>query len=105
MRRSSDGLRFLSFLCWVCFAWVIAAEVGLLPRLVETIWLRWQVLLVAGLACWVGAERFADMKCRCCGAPDVLVRALFTPSRELLCGRCLNWKPSLHTTTDSAEVR
>lgn len=93
MKRTQDICRLLSILCGLAFVWRIAAEVDVLPLLVESDLLRWQVTLVTGVFLWVMADRLADLHCRCCGSDAVLVRGLFSASRELLCRRCLSWNP------------
>jgi hypothetical protein len=94
MKRIEDLCRLGSIVCALVFVWAIAAEMDLLPALVESVWLRWQVALVAGLVLWVVAEGLADVRCRCCGSDRVLVRSLFTKSHEPLCRQCLAWRPS-----------
>ena len=94
-------IRRASLICWAIFAWAIAAELDLLPRLGEATWCRWQVGLLAGLALWTTGDRLAECRCRCCGAREVLLRALLTRSHELLCYRCLRWDPSLNAQAPS----
>ena len=95
-------LQVASLTCWAISGWAIAAELDLLPRLGELAWFRWQVSLLAGLALWSSADRLAECRCRCCGASEVLLRALLTRSHELLCHRCLRWNPSLNAQVPSA---
>lgn len=93
MNRTIDALRITSCVCWALFAWAIAAELDFLPVLGEDFWWRWQVMLLAGIVLWATADGLADLRCRCCGASEVLLRALLTRSHELLCLRCLRWDP------------
>ena len=104
MKRTISSLHFGSFLCWGLFAWAIAAEIDFLPRLGEAVWLRWQVGLLAGLVLRVSGDWLAEWRCRCCGAEEVLLRALVTRSRELLCHRCLHWNPSPSASVSSAPL-
>lgn len=97
MRRTRDALRFVSIVTGALFFWSVAAEMDVLPALITATWWRWQFPLLMAVVFWVTADRLAELRCRCCGARDVLVRALFTRSRELLCERCLRWNPSLET--------
>lgn len=94
MRRTVNGLRMGGVVCWAAFAWAIAAEVQLLPRLADWVWLRWQVLLLGGLVLRVSGERLAELQCRCCGAREVFLRSFAAPAHELLCRRCLHWDVS-----------
>jgi hypothetical protein len=94
MKRLQDICRLSAILCGLTFVWGIGTEVDLLPHLIASDWLRWQVTLVTGIFLWVVSERLADLRCRCCGSDDVLVRALVSTSHELLCRRCLSWNPS-----------
>ncbi len=94
MKRTISALQSGSLLSFGLFSWAIAAEIDFLPRLGDTAWLRWQVCLLAGLVCHVCSDHLAECRCRCCGSEAVLLRALLTRSRELLCGRCLRWNPS-----------
>ena|SRR2546426_1747289 len=93
MRRTITGLRASALACWALFGWAIAAEVELLPRFSDAAWLRWQVCLLTGLVLTVTRERLGELRCRCCGSEQVLVRGLATRSHELLCRRCLHWNP------------
>lgn len=93
MKNTVGGLRFLALASWALFGWAIAAELDFLPALGEEFIWRWQFALLGGMACWVGADRLADLRCRCCGATQVLLRGLLTASHELLCHRCLHWNP------------
>lgn len=93
MQRTRDILLFFCLICVCLFAWSIAAEVNFLPRLADVTWLRWQVLLMAAGVLWVSADALGELRCRCCGAHKILLRALLTRSHELLCERCLNWDP------------
>jgi hypothetical protein len=93
MNHTVGGLRLVSLICWSLFGWAIAAELDFLPAIGDDFWWRWQFTLLAGVVCWVTAERLAEFRCRCCGASEVKLRALFTRSRELLCHRCLHWNP------------
>ncbi len=93
MKRTQDICRLISIGCWLAFAWGIAAELDVLPHLIDSVLLRWQVTLVAAVFLLVVADRLADMRCRCCGSDAVLVRGLFSASHELLCRRCLSWRP------------
>lgn len=93
MKRTIIALRRATALCVALFAWAIAAEMNFLPRLADVAWLRWQVCVLTGLVFLVSSERLSDLRCRCCGADEVLLRALCTRSHELLCRRCLRWNP------------
>ncbi len=92
MKRTVSALHRTAFVCAVVFAWSIAAEMDQIPRLADFEWLRWQVCVVIGLLVIVTADRLSDLRCRCCGSEHVLLRGLFTRSRELLCRRCLQWE-------------
>ncbi len=94
MKRTTQTIRFGSVVCWALFAWTIAGETQLLPRLGDGAWMRWQAILMAGLVLHVSGDRLAEWRCRCCGAREVLLRALATRSHELLCRRCLHWNPA-----------
>lgn len=95
MRRTEDFCRFVSLLCGLAFVWAIGVETSLLPLLFDTPLLRWQVVLLLGVACWASADHLGELRCRCCGSKHVKMRALFTPSHEFLCDRCLSWKPTM----------
>jgi hypothetical protein len=92
MKRTVSALRKTAFVCGVLFVWAIAAEMDAVPRLMDLDWLRWQVCVMAGLLVLVSADRLTELRCRCCGSEHVLLRALFTRSREMLCRRCLQWE-------------
>jgi len=102
MKRSVSVLQRGSLVSWMLFAWAIAAEMNFLPRLTEAFWLRWQVTLLAGIVFRTAADHLADFRCRCCGAPDVMLRSLTGPSHELLCQGCLSWEHSLEGSASSA---
>ncbi len=104
MKHTISAFHVGSIICWGLFAWAIAAEIDFLPRFGEAAWWRWQVVLLAGLFFRVTGDRLADFRCRCCGAEQVVVRALLTSSRELLCHRCLHWNPSLRASESSAPL-
>jgi len=99
MKRIVKKLYLVSLVFGGVFAWAIAAEMNFLPRLGSSDWWRWQVSLLAGLVFWVTGDRLAEIRCRCCGAREVLLRALVTRSHELLCHRCLRWHPELSAPT------
>ena len=98
MKRTTKTLRRFTVFCWVLFAWIIAGEIDALPRLSDSVWLRWQVVMMLGLVLGVTTDRLAELRCRCCGARDVLLRALVTRSHEMLCERCLRWNPAPSNT-------
>ncbi len=77
----------------MAFVWAIGVDLDWLPRLADSDVLRWQVMLVLAIFLWVVAEQLAEVRCRCCGDDQVLLRALFTRSHEWLCRRCLAWNP------------
>ena len=94
MKRTTKTLKVSAVICWVLFAWIIAGEIDALPRLSDSVLLRWQVIMLAGLVLGVTTDRLAELRCRCCGAREVLLRGLVTRSHELLCARCLRWNPA-----------
>ena len=105
MKRTEEICRLFSIVCGMAFVWRIAAELQVLPYLVESDLLRWQVMLVAGVFLWVFADRLSDLRCRCCGSSHVLLRGLLSPSHELLCRTCLSWNPSPEPAPAPAEQR
>ncbi len=95
MRRTEDFCRIVSLLCGLAFVWAIGAETNLLPLLFDTPLLRWQVVLLMGVAFWATADHLGELRCRCCGSHHVMARSLFTPAHEFLCDRCLSWNPTM----------
>lgn len=104
MKQVIEKLYLASLVCWGVFVWTIAAEMNFLPHLGASDWWRWQVSLLAGLVFLVSGDRLAECRCRCCGAREVLLRALLTRSHELLCHRCLRWNPSPSASVAPAAV-
>ncbi len=84
----------LAFISWAVFAWLLAAEAGLVSRFhVEGLFFRWQLWLLAGIFLVAAREKLADLRCRCCGNHEDLTLFGLLHSGEWLCWRCLKWNP------------
>ena len=75
------------------FAWLLAAEVGLLPANSRGagVLFRWQVWLLASLSLIATRDFVSQVRCRCCGSREQISPLGLLPLRELLCRNCLSW--------------
>lgn len=105
MKTIASSLLRLSVFCWIFFAGLLAAELGLLPASWrgEGVFFRWQVWLLAGMLLMAAQDCLADLRCRCCGSrEDLSPLALFTRAHEILCRRCLRWDPQIEPQAATA---
>ena len=80
--------------CSAVCVWFLSADSGLVPGALygESVLFHWQVWFLLGILLFTGHNRLCEARCRCCGAEeDLTFLGLLSPSRELLCHRCLNW--------------
>ncbi len=94
MKRLKSALfRFMLFCLALC-ALFLATDSGLIPSGLhwDSTLFHWQVWFLLGILVFTGRNRLSEARCRCCGAEeDLTFLGLLSPSRELLCHRCLNW--------------
>ena len=92
-RLKSLLLRSMLFSVAMCVLF-LSAESGLIPSGLDwdSMLFHWQVWFLLGILLFTGHNRLSEARCRCCGAEEGLTfLGLLSPSRELLCHRCLNW--------------
>lgn len=79
------------------FAWLLAAETGLLPAdsRGDGVLFRWQVWLLASLSLIATRDFVSQIRCVTCGSREQISPLRLLPSREVLCRTCLNWDPGI----------
>lgn len=92
-RLQSTVFRFMLFCLALC-ALFLSRDSGLIPSGLywDSMLFHWQVWFLFGILLFTGHNRLSEARCRCCGAEeDLTFLGFLSPSRELLCHRCLNW--------------
>lgn len=93
MQKWERALLRMTVASQAAFAWLIAADVGMLPANLrgDGVLFRWQVWLLASLVLVASRDFVSQIRCHRCGSREQVSLLGLLPLRHLLCRSCLSW--------------